>query len=83
MSLKPKPCSSRIMEERPSCSMSTWGRELNKPAIFTFEMHLNDLFTLADVFVTLYLLLLSKSRLKSTSSGSISSSQVKDDDDVL
>ena len=83
MSLKPKPCSPRIMEERPSCSMSTWGRELNKPAIFTFEMHLNDLFTLADVFVTHYLLLLSKSRLKSTSSGSISSSQVKDDDDVL
>ena len=58
-------------------------KEACQPAIFTFEMHLNDLFTLADVFVTLYLLLLSKSRLQSTSLGSILSSQVKDDDDVL
>ena len=50
MSLKPQLCSPRIMEERPTCCMSTGGRELNKPANFTFEMHLNDLFTLADVF---------------------------------
>ena len=67
---------------KPS-SMSTWGRVSTKPAIFTFEMHLNHLFTLADAFVTLYLFLLSKSRLKSTSSGSKLSLRVKDDDDVL
>ena len=59
------------------------GQSFRKPAILTFEMHLNHLFTWADVFLTLYFLLLSKSRLKSASYGSILSSQEKDDDDVL